>query len=190
MADSWVIVALKVGRAAENTAGKLLSGAVGSQGKDLGRQACNTISKLLDGAAGGAFPANLYAAVINDGGTKASGTIACTQANAANDTVTFTFGAKTVVLTEGVDFLRGGTNTNTAANLAAAINAHSVLKRLMSAAGSTGNCVITAKLPTQLAYSIVLTTNDATAFGLTQFASATVGTAQHFIQHFDLGRSA
>lgn len=194
MAASWVFVALRVERrAAGDIANRIFSGPVGVQGKFLGRQAATSISELIEASAGGSFAANLYATVLDDAGTRSTGNIACVQANAAGDTVTFTYGAKTVVLTEGATgengFARGASNTTCAANLAACINAHSVLGPLITALGSVGNCGLTAKLPTVILTDIAMTTNDATAFSFTQLTGGNEGAAQFFLQEFRLNRT-
>ena len=93
------------------------------------------------------------------------------------------------VLTEGVDFLRGASNTTLAAALAAAINAHAVLGKLLTALGSVGNCGLTGKVPSSLLHDINITTNDGTAFSFTQLNGGTEGAAQFFFQHFTLNRA-
>jgi hypothetical protein len=132
--------------------------------------------------------------VIDDvGATKSTGNIACTQANAANDTITFTYGGQTIVLTEGTTgengFARGADNTACALNLATCINAHSVLGKIMVCTPSVGNCAFAAKIATSMVNNIALSTNDATAFGIGGFANAAVTTAQWFLQHFQLNRT-
>lgn len=187
MATSWLVVALRMDHtAAVDTKNAIAQGTLGSQGKYLARRAVNGIQRLL-GEAVAFSKGQLWATVLDNAGTKATGNIACTRANAANDTLTFTYGAQTVVLTEGVDYLRGASDTTCAANLAAAINAHVILGGLVTALGAVGDCGLTAKIPTALLQDIAVTTNDATAFTLTQLTGGTEGAAQFFVQRFDVG---
>ena len=187
MATSWLIVALRMDNTvAADTKNRLLQGTIGTSGKYFGRRAVNGIERLLGRAVGGAAQGQLWATVLDDAGTRGTGNIACTRANAANDTITFTYGAKAVVLTEGVDFLRGASDTTCAANLAAAINAHVVLGGLFTALGAVGDCGLTARLPTVLLQDFAITTGDATAFTLTQVTGGTEGAAQFLPQRFDM----
>lgn len=195
MAAAWIIMALRIeGESSADTRTRICNAAVGTQGKALGRQAATGIANTLEGAAAGVIGANLYATVLDNSATFSTGNIACVQANAAGDTITFTFGGKTVVLTEGATgesgFARGASNTTCAANLATCINAHSVLGPLITALGSVGNCGLTAKIPTVLLTDIAMTTNDATAFTFTQLTGGNEGAAQFFIQEFKLNRTA
>ncbi len=159
-----------------------------------GRTAMIAISDLLSDCAAGIRTANPYAAVMDDSGTKPTGNIACVQANAAGDTITFTYGAKTVVLTEGATgesgFARGASKTTCAANLATCINAHSILGPLLTAVGSVGNCGLTSKVPTALVQDIAMTTSDGTAFSFTQLTGGTEGASQFFLQQLKLQRTA
>jgi hypothetical protein len=198
MAASWLLVALRV----DNTAAVDLAracindatiGTTGTPPTYLGKRAANGIIQQLQRVAAGVQQGNLYATVLDNSATFSTGNIACTRANAATDTITFTYGAKTVVLTEGATgengFARGASDTTCAANLAACINTHSVLGPLITALGSSGNCGLTAKVPTALLQDIAMTTNDATAFSFTQLTSGTEGAAQFFVQHFPLNRT-
>jgi phage tail sheath gpL-like len=96
-------------------------------------------------------------------------------------------------LTEGATgkggFSRGTSNTEMAANLAAAINAHPVLGGVYTATAAAGTVTIVGKIPGPLLHSVVITTNDATAFGLTQLAGGTWGAAGLGLQHIWTGRS-
>ena len=159
-------------------------------GANAGHRAIAGVEKLAATISGGTRSGMLVAAtVIDDAGTKPSGNIACTQANAAADTVTFTYGAQTVVLTEGTTFARGASDTTCALALANAINANAILKTIMVATPSVGNCAIATKLPTTLAHGIVMSTSDGTAFALTQITGGTVGAAQFMLQGFQVGKT-
>jgi len=188
VASSWLFLALRMDNtAAVNLKDAIVQGTLGSQGKYLGRRAVAGVQKLLNRGVGGIQQAQMWATVLASDAAKATGAIACTRANAAGDTVTFTFGTKTVVLTEGVDFLRGATDTTCAAALAAAINANVILGGVFTAVGSVGNCNLTANVPTALIHDWAMTTSDGTAFAFTQMTGGTEGTAQFILQKFDLG---
>jgi hypothetical protein len=189
MAVSYVVAVFKLTNMDAATAKKKYIPEAG-YGQPGSHRACNGIAKLAETIGGGSRAGMLVAAtVIDDAGTKPSGTIACVQANAATDSVTFTYGGTTVVLVEATDFLRGASNTTCGDALAAAINAHRILKTIVSAAAVTGTVTITLKLPTTLGHGIVMSTSDATAFTLTQIASGTVGAAQFFLQGFQTGKT-
>lgn len=191
MASGWLVMALRVeNAAAADIKNEIVQGTVGSSGKYYGRRAANGVSKLLARCAGGVSQGNLWLSVFDSTAAFATGAVACTQANAAGNFVRFTWGGVQITLTEGTDFVRGASNTTCAANLAAAINANVVLGSLMTAAGSVGNCNLTMKVPTQIVENIVISTDDATAFALTQFTGGTAGAAQFFLQQFDLNRPA
>jgi hypothetical protein len=179
---------LQVGnRDAAGLASKILPSAVGATGVNANpRRLVHALKHLLSGCIGGAYPGKLWATVIADDGTKSAGEIVCTQANAAGNYVRFTYGTKTITLTEGTDFARGASDTTCGDALEDAINNHAVLGKLMTAANTTGTVALTAKVPTALIQDLAISTDDGTAFALTQFASATEGTAQFFLQHFPL----
>lgn len=151
------------------------------------RRATEGMSDLLHGLSGGVVKGVVTASVVDATGTLSTGSIACTQANAAGNYVRFTWGAQNITLTEGTDFARGASNTTCGAALEAAINAHSTLKHLMTAVAVTGTVTCTAKYPSALAHSVTMSTDDATAFALTAFASGTTGAAKFFLQAFPTG---
>jgi hypothetical protein len=186
---SYLVLVVKLANRDSDYFSRLIHQTLGSSGaqKPLFRQLATAVSTVMASLSSGAHPGNVWATVLNDAGTKSSGTIACVQANASGDTVTFTMGTKTIVLTEAVDFLRGATNTTCGDNLAAAINAHPILKDLFTAVALTGTVTLTSKLPTNIPQSIVMTTSDATAFTLVQVASGTYGAAQFFLRSFTAG---
>ena len=200
MADSWLIVAAKVkDRSAADLKYKLhkgtIGGLTGTQSRNLGKQFVNFVTRLLVSLIGGVRRGNLYGVILDNSATYATGNIACVRANAAGDTITFTYGGQTVVLTEATtpanenQFARGASDTTCAAALAACINAHSILGALYTALGSVGNCGLTAKLPTVLLQDINMTTSDGTAFTFTQLTGGNEGAAQFFPQSFDVNVS-
>jgi hypothetical protein len=170
MAVSYVVAVFKLTNMDAATAKKKYIPEAG-YGQPGSHRACNGIAKLAETIGGGSRAGMLV------------------QANAATDSVTFTYGGTTVVLVEATDFLRGASNTTCGDALAAAINAHRILKTIVSAAAVTGTVTITLKLPTTLGHGIVMSTSDATAFTLTQIASGTVGAAQFFLQGFQTGKT-
>lgn len=154
-------------------------------GSAAANRAVNNIAKLAQAVAVGARAGSLVAAtVIDDAGTKPAGSIVCTRANAATDTVTFTYAGQTVVFTEATDYVRGASDTTCGANLAEAINANAILKTILTAVSVTGTITITTKVPTALAEDIIMSTSDGTAFALTQITGGTAGAAQFFLQGF------
>lgn len=157
------------------------------------RRVINGIQDLLTGALGNAVPANLFVGVSGDHATKPSWAIACTQANAATDTVTITVGGAAIVFTEAssdavLGFARGASNTTCGDNLAAKINAHPVLGGLYVAVAVTGTITLTSRLPQHIMPATTVATSDATAFGITPTAG-TAGTAALQFQAIQLGRS-
>jgi hypothetical protein len=195
MADSWAIIAVKVkDRSATDLKNKLhkgtIGGLTGTQSRFLGKQFVSFVGRTLMGLLGGVRRGNIYGVILDNAGTRSTGNIACTRANAAGDTITFTYGAQTVVLTEATtpanenQFARGASDTTCAANLALVINNHSILGTLYTALGAIGDCGLTAKLPTVLMQDIAMTTSDGTAFAFTQLTGGNEGAAQFFLQSF------
>lgn len=198
MADSWVIIAVKViDHAAVDIKNQITQATIGTStgtpSAALGKRFVNATGNLLKSLLHGVKRGNIYATVLDNSATYSTGNIACTQANAAGNTITFTYGAKTVVLTEGASgengFARGASNTTCAANLAACINAHSILSSTLTALGAVGDCGLTANVPTALLQDIAMTTDDGTAFAFTQLTGGNEGAAQFFPQEFTVNRS-
>src|SRR5574342_144439 len=153
----------------------------------------NLLINYLAAVAGGSAPGKVLLFQDSGDGTQAAGNIACTQANAtAGDTVTiagvvFTVRASPSSEASLGEFAAGASDTAMAANLAAAINAHPALKGVLTAAGSVGNCALTAVDKGTQGNLIVMSTSDATAFGLTQFASGAKGTVKTELRAFRRG---
>jgi phage tail sheath gpL-like len=189
MAISWLLTLVRLdNKAAVDTKNIITQGAEVAPGARMGggggRRAATGIEEIVNRVSSGVSRGKIYAAVLDNSGTLATGNIACTQANAAGDNVTFTYGGVAIVLTEGVHFARGATNTTLAAALAAAINAHPVLGQFFVALGAVGNCGLTARFPTALPHDVALTTNDGTAFAFTQMNGGTEGAAQFWLQNW------
>lgn len=192
-ADGWLVLAIRLRRRnslkiQEHLLGATTVGTRPAEGMST-RRAFKGVSDILAALASGVYTGNVFGTILDGtGGTYSTGNIACTQANASGDTITFTWGTLTVVLTEGASgvngFARGASNTTCAANLAACINAHPVLSPLVTALGSVGNCGLTSRVPGLMVQSLTMSTNDATAFSFTQLTGAVLPTARMFLQQF------
>lgn len=182
MADTYVLVCVKVEDRAYTDLDELNS----PRNQDRGPQGLINLLSRIDG---GTSRAKVGYVVFDDQGTAADGTIACTQANAAGNYVEWEIGGQTVRLTEGTDFDAGASDTTCGANLAAAMNADRTLSTFGTAAAVTGTVTYTYDLgPTQAAHDIDMTTDDATAFGLTQIGAGTAadpGSAAQAWKGFD-----
>lgn len=193
MAASWLLVAVKLTNTdSETLQDKLHPGDLGTAGlgERRGKKIVGAISNVLNGLAGGATQGNVWATVTDDAGAYSTSQIVCTQANAAGNYVRWTYGSLTITLTEGTDFARGASDTACGDALEDAINNHAVLGSLYTAVNTTGTVALTAKVPTSLMHDVALSTDDATAFALTQAASGTEGAAKWFLQHLRVGKDA
>lgn len=110
----------------------------------------------------------------------ASGSIALTQANlGASDAVTL--GGQTITCkasgaaADGTEFNKGADVTASGDNLAAAINVNAALSKYLKATNAAGTVTIAAKVKGGIGNLIVMSTTDATAFGLTQLTGGTGG---------------
>jgi phage tail sheath gpL-like len=127
----------------------------------------------------------------NNGGTAAVWTIACTRANAAGNIVT----VAGVAFTEGVDFVRGASDTTCGDNLAAAINANATAKKELynlfaSVAAVTGTITLTARIKGTSGRMITITTDDATAFAITNTVTGANGTVSRGARVYNCGNDA
>lgn len=175
-------------RAAVDLKNQVTNSAIVNNGSDYTHQLVLAVQRELKAVEGGIREGNLLAAILDSTIALPTGNIACTRANAAGNVVNFVWGGKTITLTEGVDFLRGASDTTCAANLAAAINAHAVLGKLLTATGAVGDCGLVGKWGTSILHDIAMTTDDATAFSFTQLTGGTEGAAQFFLQQFTMNR--
>jgi phage tail sheath gpL-like len=121
------------------------------------RRIAKGIADLLTGLAGGTMQGDLWVAVPGTDSVLRTKTISCTQATSADEAVTFACGGVSIVLTEGVDFEAGASDTTEAAALVVAINAHAELGRIFSATSAIGVVTVTAKFPGQIMDDWVLT---------------------------------
>lgn len=161
MATSVVTIVVHLDEGASTVRDRFLS-----RGSDNKAQAIEGARNLLAAVESGAVPGYLGVRLASADGAQAIAKIACTRANAATDTVTI----EGVVLTEAGSgeggFLRGADDTATGANLAACINAHSLLKRIVTASADTGTVTLTWKVPGPSGSNAQISTSDATAFAI------------------------
>ncbi len=187
MPSSWVQIYIRlhdkpVSWATEQIASKM----VAADGRLSARRVYQSIRDLMAG------DISLYIHTTDESGVTPSGSIAVTQANAAGDTLTFTWKTRTVVLTEGAvgvnGFSRGASNTEAASNLATAIRRHPILGGLYTATPAAGTVTLTGKITGRPLNNLIITTNDATAFAVTTPAGGTDSTAGMYLQHIWSGR--
>lgn len=167
MADTYVLIAVKV----EDRDYASIPELAAAKNENIGNALVNLVTRINGRASKG----SLGFVAFSDAGTNADGAIACTQANAEDETVTFELGGLTVVLTEGVDFDRGASDTTCGAALADAINADPVLRAWVTATAATGTVTVEFNMPGQVGHDLDLTTSEGTAFGLTQIGAGTAG---------------
>jgi hypothetical protein len=159
---------------------------------EVRQQARRVFSGIRDIFTGRALDLNVFIAATDDTGTRATGSIVCTQANAAGDTITFSYGGRNIVLTEGATgangFARGAGDDACATNLAAALNAHPILSGILAATVATNTVTLAGKIPGRVIHSVTMATSDATAFALTALSGGTPGTAAMFLQTVQTGK--
>ncbi len=122
------------------------------------RRMLQQILNYLQAAKGGFKPAYLNVALCS---AHASATITCTQASAVDATDTVVIAGTTLALvavpaTES-QFAKGATNATMATNLAAKINAHSVLSKLVRATVLSNVVTLTCKVPGPIGNLVTLT---------------------------------
>lgn len=137
------------------------------------------VSALFKGFAGGAADGSVDVSEDTDSPVAASGTITITHANlAADDTVTIggvTITAKASASVDSTQFSIGADAAADATNLAAAINTNLTLSRVMTASADSGVVTLTMKVKGVVGNCIVMSTSDATAYGLAAFSGGTGG---------------
>lgn len=135
--------------------------------------AARALAEYLKGVAGGV---NRSEIVVNLGAVQASGSVTFTGAPSNDETLSIanvTFTAKTSGAS-GNEFNIDGTN-NTAANLAAAINASSDLSKIVSASAASGVVTLTAHVPGKAGNAIELSESLSNAT-VTAFTNGAEGT--------------
>lgn len=158
-------------------------------------QAAANLLELLMGLGSGEITGVIDAYMEDDDGVAATNTI--TVANHANvtagDTITICGVVFTARAAASADPLLGewtiGANANgDATNLSAAINAHPLLKSLLTAAPSTNTVVMTMSTKGVQGNQGTVATSDGTAFTVTaRFASGAVGTTRAAMRTYRLG---
>lgn len=111
---------------------------------------------------------------IRTGMEAATGTITLSS-HVATDTVT----VGTVTLTCDTDYAEGGDDTETADNLATAINAHATLGALVIASADTGVVTLTAKVPGLIGNQIALAISAHGSVSASYMASGDTGTERN-----------
>lgn len=153
------------------------------------------LRRELERLASGITVGKVLAFLDQGDGTAGIGRVACTQASVSTgDTVTvsgvvFTVAASPSTKGEDGQFAAGASDTDCAANLAAAINAHPALAGLVTAAGSAGNCNITL-VDKGLHGTFLFLAKSGSGFTLTQVSALTPGakgTAQSHLRCFRRG---
>ena len=145
------------------------------------RRSLSNLVNLLEGINSGSnnIGATVDVAYSTTSPVAAAGSIAVTQANVdADDTVTIggvTLTAKASGANGTTQFNKGANLAATCTNLAACINANTTLNKVLTAA-STGTAVtVTCNQKGVVGNLIVMSTSDATAFGLTQLTGGAGG---------------
>lgn len=150
------------------------------------------LSKYFEKHASGTAnsPASIQISEDCDSPVAATGTIAITHAHLdAHDTVTIggvTITAKASASDDTVEFTIGASATADATALAATINKNLTLSRIMTASAASGTVTLTMKVKGMIGNCIVMSTSDATAYGLTAFSGGTGG-ACNTINTYSLG---
>src|ERR1043165_1970554 len=102
MADSWLIMAVRVkDRSAADLKNKITQGTITTQGNTLTRRFVNFVEDTLNSFLGSVKRGNIVATILDTSFTASTGNIACVQANASGDTITFTYWATTGRLLTG-----------------------------------------------------------------------------------------
>jgi hypothetical protein len=147
-------------------------------GNRMKQKALTNAVNLIDGISSGAVLGSVDVHKSSTSPVAASAAVAITHANVTNgDTVTIgnvvitaaTSGNGTTSWTIGADA------TADAVAMAACINANTTLNKIVSASAATGTVTITSVVKGVIGNALALTTSDATAFGLTAFASGAGG---------------
>lgn len=153
----------------------------------------NDLINLLAMVASGAEAGRVYVAVDNpSGGTAGTFTVTCTQANATNgETVTVLGVTFTLVTTASADprsgqIEAGADDTEMGDNLAAAINAHPLLKPVISAANAAG--VVTCTFRDKgLFGNLGVAAETGDAFAVAQPTNGAEGTLSASLRAFAVG---
>lgn len=187
MASCTVLLELEISDMAAVDAAFRIWPAVGPGDPNSHRLASN-ITKLLTAVAGGAYRGNAWVTVNDDTAVAGAGTITPTYANMANDWIEWRYNGVAIArLTEGVDYLRGANLAAATVALAAAINAHPILRGLVNAGSTATTVPLVSTAPEPLGGSVTMATNDATAFAFVQITGGTLGVTRLPLTYLSLG---
>lgn len=120
--------------------------------------------------------------VVQDTSVYATATVTCANVNAA-DTVTVgntVFTAVNGGTPTSVQFDMSGDATAEGAALAAAINAHTTVSKIVSASAATGVVTLTAKVPGAIGNGLQLSSSNGTRLAVVAFASGANDSAVTF----------
>lgn len=187
MSSCTVLLELEISdMAAADAAFRIVPGT--GPGDPNSHRVASNVAKLVTAVMGGAYRGNAWVTVNDDTAVAGTGTITPTYANMANDWVEWRYNGVAIArLTEGVDYSRGANLAAATAALAAAINAHPLLRGLVNAGSSATNVSLIATAPEPLGGALVMATNDATAFALVQLTGGTVGVTKLPLTYMNLG---
>ena len=188
MPSSWLHVIIRAhDKPASWLVGQLQSKVVpGNEGRLPARRVFDAIWGILGSEI------SSYVFVTDEAGAFPTATITPTYANAAGDSVTFTWRGRAVTLTEGASgtdgFSRGANQAELAGNLARALNRHPVVGGLFTAASNGTAVTLTGKLQGTVLHDVAMSTSDGTAFAFVQPAGGTNPNPQNYIQQIWTGR--
>ena len=186
MASCTVLLELEISDMTAVDAGFRISPV--SPGDPNSHRVASNVAKLVEAVAGGAYRGNGWVSVLDDTGVAGTGSITPTYANMAGDWIEFRYGGVAIGrVTEGVDYLRGANLAAATAALAAALNAHPLLRGLVNAGANATQVQLVATAPEPLASNLVIATNDATAFTLVQLTGGTPGAPKLALTYMNLG---
>jgi phage tail sheath gpL-like len=160
---------------------------------DHGREGIMALVRYLESIAGGSVDAKVFVSLAGSNtGTAGTGTIVCTRANAAGDSVTIGTTVFTEATSPSLDpklgqFARGASDTTCGDNLAAAINAHPDFRGVLTAADVAGTITLTFADKGLHANQLTMSTTDATAFALTAPTNGAKGTLSNALRCYRRG---
>lgn len=152
-----------------------------TQFNQAGQRVTNLVKlvNLLSGAASGATVGDVYVSGSTSDPVAATASIAITHANVTNGDTTTILNTAITAATSGngtTSWTIGANATADAIALAACINANTTLnKQVVASIAVAGTVTLTALVKGVAGNGFALATSDATAFGLTAFASGAGG---------------
>lgn len=188
MSSCTVLLELEISdMAAVDVASRLWPVALGPGDPNSHRIPAN-LTKIITAVNGGTYRGNGWITVLDDSGTAPTATITPTYATMANDWIEWRYGGVPIArLTEGVDFVRGANLAAATVALAAAINAHPILRGLANAGSTATTVPLISTAPEPLGSSVTMATNDAAAFAFVQMAGGVAGAPKLALTYLNLG---